>query len=207
MAVLIQGDAWFPHAERPQLGRYRCALSNFVPRWWKVLLTLLLVSLVPELAHAQARPTEYQVKAAFIYNFAKFVEWPASSFTSTTAPLQLCVLGNNTLYADLQNIVAEKSIDSRPLQVRRVEMSEIKGCHVLFIGSVESYRLQQALQAAQGASVLTIGDVAGFLDQGGIINFIFDQNRIRFDVNLKAAQTAQLQLSSKLLSLAKSVQM
>jgi hypothetical protein len=147
------------------------------------------------------------VKAAFIYNFAKFVEWPASSFDSATAPLRLCVLGSNPLYADLQNIVAEKRIGSRSLQVRRVEAVEIKDCHVLFLGSVESYRLQQALQAAQGTGVLTIGDVAGFLDQGGMINFVFDQNRIRFEVNLKAAQGAHLQLSSKLLSLAKSVQM
>jgi hypothetical protein len=207
MAVLIQGDAWFPHAERPQLRTYRCVLSKFARRWWKEFLILGLVSLVSEFAQAQTPPTEYEVKAAFIYNFAKFVEWPASSFDSATAPLRLCVLGSNPLYADLQNIVAEKRIGSRSLQVRRVEAVEIKDCHVLFLGSVESYRLQQALQAAQGTGVLTIGDVAGFLDQGGMINFVFDQNRIRFEVNLKAAQGAHLQLSSKLLSLAKSVQM
>ena len=78
---------------------------------------------------------------------------------------------------------------------------------MLFVGFAEPYRLQQALQAAQGASILTIGDMAGFLDQGGMINFVLDQNRVRFEVNLKAAQAAQLQLSSKLLSLAKTVQM
>lgn len=205
MAILIQGDLRFLMAGRLQPGRYRRALWR--GRGWKVLLLFLLVSTISEGAQAQAPPTEYEVKAAFIYNFAKFVEWPASSFSSATDPLQICVLGNNLLRADLQSIVAEKSIGSRRLQVRRVEMSEINGCHVLFVGAAESYRLSQALQAAQVASVLTIGDTVGFLEQGGMINFIFDQNRIRFEVNLKAVQVARLQLSSKLLSLAKSVQM
>lgn len=207
MAVLIQGDAWFPHTERPQRKRDCCALSQYARHCWKALLILGLVSLISEVAYAQAQPTEYQVKAAFIYNFAKFVEWPPSSFGSTTDPLRICVLGNNSLHADLQNIIAAKSIGSRPLQVRRVEMFEIKGCHVLFVGLSESDRAQRALQAAQGASILTVGDMGGFLDLGGMINFIFDQNRIRFEVNLKAAQGARLQLSSKLLSLARSVQM
>jgi hypothetical protein len=166
-----------------------------------------LVCMVSEVVQAQVQPTEYEVKAAFIYNFAKFVEWPPNSFSSSRDPLQICVLGNNPVRADLQNIVAEKSIGFHALHVRDVEIFEIKGCHVLFVGSVESYRVHQALQAAQGASVLTVGDTAGFLDQGGMINFIFDQNRIRFEVNRKAAQAARLQLSSKLLSLAKSVQM
>jgi YfiR/HmsC-like len=207
MAVLIQGDAWFAHAERPQPSRYRCLLSNFARLWWKVLLILLLLSLVSQVADAEPQPSESELKAAFIYNFAKFVEWPPNAFAGPVAPLQLCVLGNNPLRADLQNIVADNSIASRHLQVRRVEVLEIRGCHVLFVGTAENYRVQQALQAARGGSILTIGDTPGFLDQGGMINFVFDENRIRFEVNLKAAQGAQLRLSSKLLSLAKLVQM
>lgn len=207
MAVLIQGDAWFDRAGRQRPGWHLCLLSKCVRRAWKALFILCLLSMFSKVAQAQVPPTEYELKAAFIYNFAKFAEWPPGSFTSHSDPLQMCVLGNNSLRAELQSIVADKNIGSRPLQVRRVEIFEIKGCHVLFIGAMESYRLQQALQAAQGASILTVGDTAGFLDQGGIINFIFDQNRIRFEVNLKAAQVAHLQLSSKLLSLAKSVQM
>jgi hypothetical protein len=181
-------------------------LPKLARRCWKALLILFLVSLVSE-AQAQAQPTEYEVKAAFIYNFAKFVEWPANSFNSAADPLQICVLGNNRLRTDLQNIVAEKRIGSRPLNVRRVELFDIKGCHVLFVGLGETYRVHQALQEAQGGSILTVSDISGFLDLGGMISFTFDQNRIRFEVNLKAAQAAQLQLSSKLLSLAKSVQM
>lgn len=207
MAVLIQGDAWFVRAECPQPSRYRSALSHFVRRCWKALLIVFLLSIISELAQAQTPPTEYEVKAAFIYNFAKFVEWPPNSFTSLTDPLRICVLGNSPVGADLQNIVADKRIGSRPLLVRHAEISDIKGCHVLFIGLTESYPVQQALQAAQRTSVLTIGDMAGFLDRGGMINFIFDQSRIRFEVNLKASQGARLQLSSKLLNLAKSVQM
>jgi hypothetical protein len=207
MAVLIQGDLWFTQAEPWQPSRCRGVLSRFARRWWKALLLVFLVSTISEIAQAQAQPTEYELKAAFIYNFAKFVEWPASSFSSPSEPLQICVLGNNPLSADLQNIVAEKSIGSHPLQVRGLEKPGIKGCHALFIGSAESDHVQQALQAAQGASVLTISDSSDFLERGGMINFIFDQNRIRFEVNLKAAQAARLHLSSKLLSLAKSVQM
>lgn len=207
MAVLIQSDAWFPHAERPQPSRYRCVSSKFVRPCGKVLLILMLLGAVSKLIQAQVSPTEYEVKAAFIYNFAKFVEWPAGSFSNPAASLQLCVLGHDSLLTELQSIVAGKSIGSRSLQARDVDILEVKHCHVLFVGSAETYRLQQAVQAAQAASVLTIGDTSGFLDQGGMINFVFDQNRIRFEVNLKAAQAAGLQLSSRLLSLAKSVQM
>jgi hypothetical protein len=207
MAVLIQGDAWFSRAEHPRPSHYRCVLSHFVRRWWKALLIVFLLSTISEVAQAQTPPTEYQLKAAFIYNFAKFVEWPPNSFSSLADPLRMCVLGNSPVGADLQDIVADKTIGSHPLQVRRAEISDIKGCHVLFIGLTESYRVQPALQAAQSASVLTIGDMAGFLDHGGMINLIFDQSRIRFEVNLKASRGAHLQLSSKLLNLAKSVQM
>ena len=205
MALLIQGDGWFPHAERPRPGRENFAWSPILPLWWKVLLLLCLVGLLSRLVQAQAQPTESQVKAAFIYNFAKFVEWPPDSFPSASAPLRLCVLGTNPISADLQSIVADKSIGLRLLQVRRVDLSEINGCHVLFLGSSETYRWPQALQAAQAGRILSIGESAGFLDHGGIINFILDQNRVRFEVNLKAAQSARLQLSSKLLVLAKLV--
>ena len=207
MAVLIQCDAWFLRSERPQPSGNHSLLRRFVRRRWKVLFTLCFVGLLSDVAQTQAPPSESELKAAFIYNFAKFAEWPPGSFSSPSAPIHLCVLGNNALRAELQTIVADKSIASRPLQARSVDRFEIKDCHVLFVGLSDSYRLRQALQAAQGASVLTIGDNARFLDQGGMINFILDQNRIRFEVNLKAAQAAHLQLSSKLLSLAKTVQM
>lgn len=171
------------------------------------LLLLVLFIPIADLARAQTSPTEYEIKAAFVYNFAKFVEWPQEAFANAGDPVRFCVFGNTPLDSDLQQLITGKTIGARPVQVQRTGFLQIKQCHVLFIGASDSARILQVQEATRGATVLTVGEFPGFLDQGGMINFIFDQNRIRFEVNLKAAQEAKLKLSSKLLSLAKRVQM
>jgi YfiR/HmsC-like len=209
MAVLIQSDT------RPSQGRGAseyCGRGAHTPTaghglGWRIAAILFFLIAAAQLAQAQAEPTEYEIKAAFVYNFAKFVEWPPDAFANSSDPVRLCVLGNHALSSDLQRIIAGKMIGSRSLQVHRVGLFQIRECQVLFVGLSESGRLQQVLEAARGASVLTVGETPGFLEQGGVINFVFDQNRIRFEVNLKAAQEARLKLSSKLLNLAKSVEM
>lgn len=209
MAVLIQGDAWFgrDHAAISQRTVGASATTTVGHRWWWPFLIPCFVLIFAELAHAQGQPTEYEIKAAFVYNFAKFVEWPPEAFSKPSDSVRLCVLGNHPLASDLQQLIAGKTIGTRAVEVQRVSPLQIRGCHVLFVGTLESWRLQQVLESARGANVLTVGDIPGFIEQGGVIDFILDQNRIRFEVNLKAAQDAGLKLSSKLLSLAKAVEM
>lgn len=177
-------------------------------RAFAILLAVLFVTVSPGWVCAQTEAiTEYQVKAAFIYNFAKFVEWPPRAFVSGSDPIRFCVFGDSSFDSDLQQLLGGKMVGTRPVQVQRVTLSQLKGCHLLFVAAAEGSRTEQVLEATHGLNILTVGDFPGFVDQGGVISLIVDQNRIRFEVNLKAAQDAGLKLSSKLLGLAKAVHM
>jgi hypothetical protein len=149
---------------------------------------------------------EYQVKAAFLYNFAKFVEWPPSSFSDASAPLQICVFGRDPFGKELRNIASEKTVNGRKLEVNQVvDLQLAKTCHILFIASSETGQMKRILENLRGTNALTVGDTKGFTDQGGMINFVLESNRVQFEVNRKAAEEAGLKISSKLLSVAKVV--
>lgn len=150
--------------------------------------------------------TEIEVKAAFIYHFTEYVEWPSSAFGSTSAPLVIGVVGKSDLFPALQNAVRGKNWNGRDLLVRRVETAkEMRECHILFVPESEARRLAQILESLGDAPVLTIGESEGFARRGGIINFFTDQNRVRFEINPDAAKRARLTISSKLLNLARIV--
>ena len=147
---------------------------------------------------------EYQVKAAFLYNFAKFVDWPGDSFGNSNAPLVIGVIGDDPFGGALDQAINGKTINGRTLVVRRLRWGQdLRSCHILFISSSERQRLPQIIQSLRGASVLTVGDMGQFNQQGGIINFILEANKVRFEINSRAADQARLKISSKLLSLAK----
>jgi hypothetical protein len=149
---------------------------------------------------------EYTVKAAFLYNFAKFVEWPADSMGGGGSPLVLGVLGDDPFGAAIDQVVAGKTANGRQLVVRRFKWGQdLKQCHILFISSSERKRLAEILGALRGASVLTVGDMDQFGQQGGMIQFVIEQSRVRFEINIGAAQNARLKISSKLLALARNV--
>lgn len=158
-------------------------------------------------AEAQSEElTEYQVKAAFIYNFTKFVEWPAEAFGSPGAALRVCVLGENPIGQELMRTVNGKKVDGRDLIVSIFsEAGLAKGCQVLFIGSGERGRTAQVLQNLRGATILTVGESSEFVRAGGIIRFVVDEGKVRFEVNLAASERARLKISAKLLSLARNV--
>jgi hypothetical protein len=160
----------------------------------------------PELSVGQRTPSEPEVKAAFVLNFAKFVEWPPESFSSSADPLRVCVVGSKAIVSSLRRLARGKTVAERWPEVREVDDMQIGGCHILFVGS-SGKELPHLLESARDMSILTVSDTDGFIAAGGMINLVFDNNRIRFDVNFKAAQAARLKLSSKLLSLAKSVGM
>ena len=146
---------------------------------------------------------EYQVKAAFLYNFTKFVDWPPEALASSSDPFTLCVYGDNALFDPLKEIVKGKTTNDRTLAVKQVtSISAARGCQVLFVGARDEDRAPGVLSGLRELSVLTVGEVPDFTRQGGVINFFVESNRVRFVINLAAAERAHLKISSKLLSLA-----
>jgi hypothetical protein len=168
-----------------------------------LLLPLMMWALAgaPAPGHtlAQSSP-EYQLKAVFLFNFAQFVEWPASSFPEPDTPLSICILGEDPFGAYLDETVRGEAVGNHPLAVRRYRtVDEIRGCHILFVSREEQGHLSEILDSMKGHSVLTVSDAERFASRGGMIRFVTDRNRIRLRINLDAARAANLTLSSKLL--------
>jgi len=161
------------------------------------------VSLPPG-ARAQSSH-EYEIKAAFLYNFVKFVEWPSEALPEASNTITVCVLGDDPAGEALESING-KTVKARRLVVRRIQpIKGIESCHVLFISSSEESRLPQVMQNLHGSSVLTVGEMERFIPSGGIINFVIERNKVRFEINPSGAERARLKLSSQLLSLARVV--
>lgn len=149
-------------------------------------------------------PSEYEVKAAFLYNFVKFVEWPAQSFPDRTTPFLIGVLGEDLFGGFLDKAVEGKVINERKLKVLRADQLEnLKKCHLIFISRSEKGRLNQILADLKTASILTVGDTERFAERGGVINFTMPADMVRFEINVSAAERAGLKISSKLLGVAK----
>jgi len=147
--------------------------------------------------------SEAQVKAAFTYNLAKFVEWPAASFASPTAPMRLCVAGRGQLPALLAELDG-KNVQGRELHVQPVGNSfDPAACHIVFVTSGAEVPFRELAKVLKGLAVLTVSDSGGFVEQGGVIELAHGDGRLQFDVNLGAAQQANLRLSAHLLKLAR----
>ena len=152
-------------------------------------------------------PTEYQLKAAFIYNFAKFVEWPAASLPMPNSPIILGMLGDDAVGKDL-SVVNGQVIGRHAIQVRRFrDVADIQGCHILFILPSERLELPAIVQALRNRNILTICEASrDFSTTGAVINLIkTPQDKIRFEINVDAAKRATLKIASPLLNLAKIV--
>jgi hypothetical protein len=146
---------------------------------------------------------EYEVKAAYLYNFAKFVEWPDSPSAGSRERLTIAVLGRDPFGSVLDQVIADKTVRGKRISVRRVSnVDEALDCQIIFIGTSEERRLGELIRALEGKSVLTIGETGQFAHRGGIIGFRIEDNKVRFDVNIQAAERARLVLSSQLLKLA-----
>jgi hypothetical protein len=155
-------------------------------------------------ARAQdAGPTEYRLKAAFLYNFVKFVEWPTQAYAGATSPTLIGVLGKNVFGDDLKKAIHDKVINQHPLEFKAYDsVEQATNCQVLFISASEQSRFPQILAALHGKSILTVSESDRFIHDGGMINFIIMDRRVRFQINNPAAQQAGLIISSDLLSLA-----
>ena len=164
---------------------------------------LVAVLLCAAASRAQNAPTEYQVKAAFLFNFGKFIEWPTSSFASPDASFQVCVVGEDPFGSALDDLMRGKRIAHHAVGVERIKnLASARRCQLLFVSATEKRQLPAILGAVRGSPVLLVGDADGFAASGGAIQFLMEQNHVRFAINPDAVRRAGLQISSRLLALA-----
>ncbi|HEY4248508.1 MAG TPA: YfiR family protein [Lacunisphaera sp.] len=172
---------------------------------WKASGLVLLVAFFCAATLSGQSSREYDIKAAFLYNFITFTDWPADAFGSPDSPYVIGVLGNDPFGPVLDQIVNGEKIKSRPLVVRRFRnIADIHHCHILFISASEEYRLPEILRWLRGQPVLTVADIPGFAEAGGDIGFL-SGTRVKLVMNPVAIQSANLSVSSKLLRLAQLV--
>jgi YfiR/HmsC-like len=179
---------------------------RFATRGAWLCLVLLVVCLGPGGVAARNQTlTTDEAKAAFVFNFAKYVEWPSKPNTDGS-PLQVGVLGSDGVSDALREIVRGKTAGARSLTIRRVTLGDdLAGLHVLFVGASQKPRTAEILKRIGGSSVLTVSDMEQFCQTGGVIGLMLEDSHLRFEVNLEAAAHAQLKVSSRLLTLARAV--
>ena len=173
-------------------------LGNFAAR-----LAVAVLAVTAFHVNAQESVTdEYQVKAAFLYNFAKFVEWPAGT-VGRSSPIAICVLGLNPFGRVLEDTVSGKTVDGKTFVVRRVSDGKTAAlCQILFVSSSERTRIDAMLGELRTGHVLTVGESDVFIEDGGIVNLKLDSGKVQIQININAAEQAGVRISSKLLSLA-----
>jgi hypothetical protein len=171
------------------------------------LALLAALVLPPGLSSAQEnRLDEYSAKATFLAAFPNFIEWPAEAFPSLQTPLLLCVFGDFSFGTSLAAKTRGASIHGRRIEVRWVHKEQdLRACHILFVSRSEASRYGKILKTVEGASVLTVGETSNFLASGGAIDFLFEEDRLQFEVSVGAATDAHLRISSNMLALARHV--
>ncbi len=178
------------------------AIKNRSPRWpYRLLLGVLFAITV----YGQTID-EYQVKAAFLYNFAKFVEWPPGTFKTDKDPIRICVLGQDPFGPTLDNAVNGRKVLGRAFVIMPIsDAAHASECQELFVSSSERRHLRSILANLRTAAVLTVGETEGFAAQGGMVNFKLEDGRVRLEINVDAAEEAKLRISSKVLNLSEIV--
>jgi hypothetical protein len=177
-------------------------------RWLIVVIGFAMLGLGSARGFSAETPVlkEHELKAAFLYNFTKFVEWPSSSFRDANAPFVVAVAGNSPCTAELEKIAKERKINGRQMIIRRITTFDgAQDAQALFISASEDSRSKDWLAAMRGRSVLTIGESEFFCKQGGVINFLLEGEKIRFEINMDQAEAAGLKVSAQLQKLAKTV--
>ncbi len=182
-------------------GGHSCCLSKFMA------LAVAWVLVGTSCLHAQqSKPTEYQVKAAYLYNFGRFVKWPPGLAADKGDSFLVCVLGRDPFGSILDSTLAGEALEGKPVVIRRIaKPQDAADCRILFVSSTEENHLKEILAAIDQAGVLTVSDIPGFSRRGGMIQFVVEGDRIRFEINLATAESAKLVLSSELLKVAAAV--
>lgn len=200
-------------------------MKNGIRAYNLIVLVLVLFAavIVPKARAGSAAGHEYQIKAAFLYNFTMFVDWPKEKMADSNEPIIIGIIGKDP-FGNAFEPIKSKLARERKVIIKRLEglkelkksgkkdttelnqeIDAIKKCHLLFICRSEQKKLREIIDLVKGHSVLTIGDMPGFLEASGIINFVMEEKKVRFEINLTAAKQAKLQISSKLLRLAKRI--
>ncbi|HEV7301118.1 MAG TPA: YfiR family protein [Tepidisphaeraceae bacterium] len=165
---------------------------------------MLTVALRPGVLEAGEANREYALKAAFLYNFAQFVEWPAGAFESDTAPFVIGVYGDNPFQDALDRAVQGKTASGHPMVVHQFSTTaEVASAHMLFVSAAQGGALDELFAAIGDRPILTVGESNSFPWKGGVIRFYMEDGKVRFEINPEAAQRARLRISSKLMKLAR----
>lgn len=174
--------------------------------WLVRLACLWLVSAWAFAADPSPVASEYQVKATFLYNFTKFTNWPPGAFATPSAPIVIGILGEDPFGHTMDDVVRGEVVGQRPLDVKRLRAEDdLRSCHVLFISRSEKERLPTVLSQLKGSPVLSVGEINGFAEQGGMINLLLVNKTVKIEINQAATVQAGLQISAKLLKLARLV--
>jgi len=184
-----------------------CEVKAVAPRIALVVAVACLLAWVAlPLAAQQSAVAEYRSKANFLATFPSFVDWPESAFSSTESPFLICVRGDFSFGTSLAELARGAWPHGRRVEVRWVHKDqELRNCQIVFVSRSESKRYAKLLQAVEGAGALTVGETPDFLGAGGIISFAVERDTLQFEVNLVAADSARLKISSRLLTLARRV--
>jgi hypothetical protein len=189
-------------------GAQHDCVSNRHPHFWDCIIAVIVMLAllhIPVLQAQQPRASEFQVKAAYLFNFGRFVKWPAGT-TDKANSFAVCVLGQDPFGSTLDSILAGEKLDGKPLVARRISTPQDAGdCRILFISSTEESHLKEILVALDESGVLTVSDMPAFSRRGGMIQFVLEEGKVRFEINLTKAETAKLTVSSELLKVATAV--
>jgi hypothetical protein len=165
-----------------------------------------LLAVCPARAQEPPKAPEYRIKAAFLYNFTLYTEWPAQSFEKSDSPLVLTIAGDDPFGGELDAAVRGKTVRGRAVEIHHVaQAAEVSRCHLLFLSNAQARNLPQVLHRFEELPPLTVGETEDFTRIGGAIRFFIEGNKVRFEVNTDAVARARVKMSSKLLSLAKIV--
>jgi hypothetical protein len=173
--------------------------------FWFLVMTLIWTAGPPECLAQGAKPTDYDVKAVYLYNFGRFVEWPATAFAKSNL-FTICVLGEDPFGPALDATLSSETIAGKGVVAKRISSPQEAGkCQILFLSSAEETRMTQLIEVLDRGAVLTVSDIPRFSQRGGMIQFVPEGRKVRFEVNLTAVQRAGLNLSSELLKVATTV--
>jgi len=173
-----------------------------------LMICVTLAAAIPSQAQNgdSSDSSEYLIKAGFTYNFAKLMEWPAGTFPQADSPIVIGVLGVDPFGGTLDDVLKGKTVNGREFVVKHLkDGADLRSLNILFVSDSELPHLDEILHTVKNLPILTIGETAGFAQRGGIINFVVEDNKVRFEINVDAATQANINISSRLLSLAKIV--
>jgi len=196
ISITIINGNYFPN-------RYTLSRKNFYMSKSIVYLTFVILLLPPGLQAQMGftiYPSEYQIKARYLYNFARFVDWPDQTFLHSDSPFIIGILGEDPFGIDIDKTVEGKKIKNRSFKIKRYKNLESVGfCHILYIGIEDYKKRKNAIKKLKGKNILTVSDKKNFAHNGGIINFIVKEKKIRFQINLQAVKESDILISSKIL--------